>query len=375
MRLLLTLCFALVLAYGQAQISLPPSGGNQKSVVTQYMGAHAHVTVTYNSPDVTGPNGEDRTGHIWGKLVPYGLTDLGFGPRRPAPWRAGANENTIISLSHDMTVEGQALAAGDYGLHVIVEETGPWTVIFSHDASAWGSYYYNPAEDALRVEVEPKENPFTEWLTYEFTDRQTDACTLELQWENVSLPLRFSVPNNTELHLAHIRGELSNQQGFMWQNWVTAVNYCLSAGTNLEEALEWADVAINRPFVGQRNFSTISTKAQVLMALERFDEADTVLEEAIAHPTADPMQVHGVGRQLIAMGQAQRALGVFQANHERFDGAWPTEVGMARGLAAVGRYDQAAQHARIALRQAPDDLNRSNLQQMIETLEAGQDVN
>ena len=62
-------------------ISYPPSGDNQKSMVTQYMGL-VSVTIEYNSPNVTGPDGEDRTGKIWGNVVPYGMQNLGFGWRK-----------------------------------------------------------------------------------------------------------------------------------------------------------------------------------------------------------------------------------------------------------------------------------------------------
>src|SRR5688500_5710229 len=163
---------AFTLKLSSQVISLPPSGDNQKASITQHIGSLVKVTVNYSSPDVNR-----RTGKIWGTLIPYGLTDLGFGLREPAPWRAGANENTTITFSHDVMVEGKPLAAGKYGLHLIVEETGPWTWIFSKNNSAWGSYFYTAKEDALRVQVSPKENTFTEWLTYTFTDRQPDAAT------------------------------------------------------------------------------------------------------------------------------------------------------------------------------------------------------
>ena len=165
----------LIFAQSLAQtITLPPSGDNQKSVITQYVGALAHITITYRSPNVTSPAGEDRTGKIWGQLVPYGLNNLGFGTSTAAPWRAGANENTTITFSHDMQVEGEPIAAGTYGLHLIVEENEPWTMIFSKNATAWGSYFYDEKDDALRVAVQPQEAEFHEWLTYEFTDRQPD---------------------------------------------------------------------------------------------------------------------------------------------------------------------------------------------------------
>ena len=78
---------------------------------------------------------------------------------------------------------------------------------------------------------------------------------------------------------------------------------------------------------------------------------------------------------MIAQGDAEMALAVFEANHKRFEGAWPTEVGMARGLSATGNYEQAIKHAEIALGQAPDQLNKNSLAKMIESLKEGNDVN
>jgi hypothetical protein len=69
-------------------------------------------------PRRTRPSGaNDRRGQIWGKLVPYGMTDLGFHGGKLSPWRGGANENTVFAVSDPVTIEGQPLAAGQYGLH------------------------------------------------------------------------------------------------------------------------------------------------------------------------------------------------------------------------------------------------------------------
>ena len=98
------LLFAIALLFaargtGSAQtVTLPPSGDNQRGQVTQQIGM-VKVSVEYSSPDVHGPNGEDRRGKIWGALVPYGIYDLGFNNRK-GPWRAGANENTVFTVSH-----------------------------------------------------------------------------------------------------------------------------------------------------------------------------------------------------------------------------------------------------------------------------------
>ncbi|MEM9593030.1 MAG: DUF2911 domain-containing protein [Acidobacteriota bacterium] len=364
-------------AFPQAALTVPPGGDNQRSVVTQYMGFVA-VTVDYNSPDVTAPNGEDRTGKIWGQLVPYGLTNAGFGNGNPSPWRAGANENTTITLSHDVEVEGKALAAGTYGLHFIPGEDD-WTVIFSNNSTSWGSFFYDESEDALRVTVKAeKEVPFREWLTYDFLDRQLDSTVVAMHWEHLRVPFRVSVPDLVDRYVERMGDELRGSAGFLWQNWNAAAQMILARdpqGRHLDQALQWADAALAAPFVGQENFQTLVTKAQVLQRLERGAEALAIVDRAVEHPTANANQIHGLGRQLIGQGEGDRALAVFKKSYERFDGAWPTHVGMARGYSAVGEYAKAIEHAKKALAQAPNDLNRTSLQGMIETLEGGEDVN
>ncbi|MEM1204425.1 MAG: DUF2911 domain-containing protein [Acidobacteriota bacterium] len=364
-------------AFPQAALTVPPGGDNQRSVVTQYMGFVA-VTVDYNSPDVTAPNGEDRTGKIWGQLVPYGLTNAGFGNGNPSPWRAGANENTTITLSHDVEVEGKALAAGTYGLHFIPGEDD-WTVIFSNNSTSWGSFFYDESEDALRVTVKAeKEVPFREWLTYDFLDRQLDSTVVAMHWEHLRVPFRVSVPDLVDRYVERMGDELRGSAGFLWQNWNAAAQMILARdpqGRHLDQALQWADAALAAPFVGQENFQTLVTKAQVLQRLERGDEALAIVDRAVEHPTANANQIHGLGRQLIGQGEGDRALAVFRKSYVRFDGAWPTHVGMARGYSAVGEYAKAIEHAKKALAQAPNDLNRTSLQGMIETLEGGEDVN
>lgn len=44
-------------------ISLPPSGGNQKAEVSQWIGP-VRVTINYSSPKVHAPDGTDRKDHI-----------------------------------------------------------------------------------------------------------------------------------------------------------------------------------------------------------------------------------------------------------------------------------------------------------------------
>ncbi len=374
-RLLFVAALLFSAASLSAQLTLPPSGGNQKSAVTQYIGPLAHVSIVYNSPDVTAPNGDDRKGKIWGQLVPYGFVRQGFGLNNPSPWRAGANENTVIKFSHDVLIEGKPLAAGKYGFFVAPEKEGPWTLVFSKKHTAWGSYFYEEKDDALRVQVAPEDCEYAEYLTYDFPVRTNDHAVARMAWENKSISFKVEIPNQKELIVDNLRKQLEDSPGFSWTNVNAAANYCLQNDVNLEEALTWAEAAVSAPFIGNENFTTLSTKAGILQKLEKADDAKVVMEKAIKHPTATVFQIHQYGRQLIASGDKEQAMDVFEYNMERHGDVWPVRVGMMRGLSALGKYDEALKHAKIALERAPDKLNKDSLTAAVANLEKQQDVN
>ena len=373
-RTLIALATVLFSVSAGAQIlsSIPPNGDNQKASVTQYIGL-VRVTVDYNSPDVHAPNGDDRRGKIWGTLVPYGAPDDPFGTCTECPWRAGANENTVFTVAHDVKIEGQPLRAGSYGLHMI-PSADEWTVIFSKNHSSWGSYTYDAKEDALRVKVKPSKSEYNEWLTYEFIDRRPDKATVALKWEDLQVPFTVSVDNVTDMHLAAIRDELRSSKGFAWQNWVAAAQYALQA-KRPNDALEFADVAANRQFVGQENFQTLSLLATAQEAAGKTAEANATRERSINHRTAGPAELHQYARQLMAKGDKAGALRVWELNAKRHGDAWPVNVGLARGYSAAGRYKDALKHAKLALAQAPDETNKRSLTDAIAKLEAGKDMN
>ena len=384
-RAFLASCSAVLLALlaaprlaGQMN-SLPPAGDNQRAEVTQWMGPVA-VTVSYSSPDVHSPTGEDRSGHIWGELVPWGIAPNpfypGFGTAQNIPWRAGANENTTVRFSHDVEVEGKSLAAGTYGFHLVPGEE-EWEAIFSRNATSWGSFFYDPAEDVLRVPIEPEPAEYREWLTYDFVDRELDSTVLALHWERLRIPIRIAVPGIVDLYVRLIDDEMRNRQGSFWQNWYAAGEFLLGRDARPEKALEYARNATsdNR---GQKNFLSLSLLSRALRANGQPEEARAALREAIAHPIATTFDLHQAGRQLLADGDSATAMEVFQTNFDRFAGAWPTEVGMARGLSALGRHTEALEHARKALAQArerEDAVNVASLEAMIARLEAGQGAN
>jgi hypothetical protein len=356
-----------------AQISTPPSGDNQKASVTQHIGL-VKVTIDYSSPDVHLPNGDDRTGKIYGTdVVHYGMRDEQFGSCKECPWRAGANENTVFTVSHDVKVEGQTLPAGRYGLHMIA---GPeeWTVIFSKNSTSWGSYFYDPSEDALRVKVKPAKSEYHEFLTYEFDERKPDQAKVAMKWENLQVPFTIKVDNATDLYLTQIRNELRTNTGFNWQAWASAAQYATTA-KRPKEALELAQGAVSAPFIGQENFRTLSLLADAQAANNLAAESKATREKALNHASATAIDLHGYARQLLTRGQKEEAVRVWELNAKRFPNQWPVNVGLARGYSAIGKYKDALKYAKLALAQAPDDVNRKTLEEGIKKLEAGKDMN
>lgn len=359
-----------------AQLTLPPSGDNQRSMVTQFIGP-VSITIDYSSPDVHAPNGDDRTGHIWGELVPYGLANLSFGfsnEKNPSPWRGGANMNTTIEFSNDILVEGKKLAAGKYGLHFIPGEK-TWTVIFSSNSTSWGSFFYKPEEDVLRVTVTPSANTYHEWLTYEFTDRQPESCVAALMWENLQVPMRFKVENMVQVYVESIRRQLRSDIGFNYLSWVDGANYCVANNTDLEEALTWANYAIEEPFFGRKNFTSYSCKAGVLNALGRTAEADSVMHLAVNDPGAAIMDIHLYARGLQAQKKFAQALEIFQINYNKHPESPVTNLGLARGYSSTGDYKNALKYAKAGLKLNPDPDVKKTLEDGIKKLEEGKDFN
>lgn len=354
-------------------LTAPPNGNNQKSSVTQWIGL-VSVTITYHGPDVHGPNGEDRKGHIWGELVHYGLKDPdGFGTSLASPWRTGSNEITTVTVSHDVKINGKDLKAGTYGLFLLLDKEKPWTWIFSSNSTSWGSYYYTPKEDVLRVEATPEDCAYSEWLTFGFDDRQLESANAYLQWENKRISFRIDVPNTKQLYVDQMRAELTSYAGFNYLNWLRNARFCLANSINLEEALQWVDISMNTErFNGQRSFSAMQTKAEILTALHRDPEAETVMEEALTmNPNVN--ELHQYGRSLLVAGKNDKALEIFKLNRQRHkEDKFTTYVGLARAYAALGDKKEAIKNWEMALKNIPDDQkqNEPSFREELEKLKA-----
>lgn len=353
-------------AMAQIPLTVAPSGGNKKAVVGEQIGL-TKVTIHYDRPAVKG-----REGKIWGALVPVGYFDQQFGNTKQAPWRAGANENTTIEFSTDVKVNGQPLSAGKYGFFIAYDPKQS-TLIFSKNATSWGSYYYDPKEDALRVTVQPQAlDNSVEWLKYEFSNQKENSATVALSWEKLSIPFTVEV-DYVKDQIESFRKELRTEKGFIWESWQQAAAWCLQRNVNLEQALQWADSASGGSFGGDKEFQTHALKAQILDKMGRAEEASAIMTKAM--PLGTMNDIHQYGRQLLGLKKNKEALAVFTANFKKYPNQFTTLMGMVRGSSANGDFKNALKYAQQALPLAPDANNKTNVENMIRKLQEGKDVN
>lgn len=344
-----------------------PNGYTKKAKVSEQIGL-TMASITYHRPAVNG-----REGKIWGGVVHKGFIDQGFGNGKPAPWRSGSNENTVIEFDNDVKVEGQLLPKGKYGFFIAYDPLES-VIIFSKKSDAWGSFFYEEKDDVLRVKVKPLPiDNSVEHLKYEFANQTPNSATIYLSWEKLSIPFKIEV-DYLRQQLDALVTESQNPQGFTSQGLNAAANWCLQNNYGLEKALEWATLASGSKFPGDpTSFAALTTKATILDKLNRPDEAATVIKAAL--PLGNVGQLQQLGRQLLSAKKPQAALEVFQFNYTKNPNHFAAMVGMARGLSGTGDYAKALEFANKALPLAPNDANKQAVEGMIAKLKEGKDIN
>jgi tetratricopeptide (TPR) repeat protein len=365
--LLTAVLFTLPLFAQLPYNSAVPNGYTKKATVSEEVGL-TQVSIVYHRPAVNG-----REGKIWGQVVHKGFVDQGFGNHNPAPWRAGANENTIIEFDNDVKVEGQALPKGKYGFFIAYDPVES-VIIFSRKSDAWGSFFYDEKEDVLRVKVKPRQiEKSVEILKYEFSNQTPNSAIVTLSWEKLSIPFKVEVDYLKQQFEAFVT-ESQNPQGFTSQGLNIAANWCLQNNYQLEKALDWAALASGSNFPGDpTSFPALSTKVLILDKLGKSDEAATGIKTAL--PLGSVGQLQQFGRQLLIAKKPKLALEVFQFNYDKNPNQFITLSGMARGLSANGEYAKALEFANKALPLAPNDPNKQAVQAMIDKLTVNKDIN
>jgi hypothetical protein len=321
---------------------------SQHAQITQRVGI-TDITINYHRPLANGRQ-------IWGKVVPYGQV-----------WRAGANENTTITFTDPVTIEGQSLDKGTYGLHMIPGEN-QWTVIFSKTSAAWGSFSYKQEEDALRVTVKPQAAELHDALAYDFDDLKPDSAVVTLRWEKVAVPFKVEVKVN-DIVEASIHRQIRGLNQYYWEGWDDAAGYLLANKINLDEALKDEDLSIQ----AEERFDNLLNKSRILETMGRKDAATEFRNKALEKGNA--LQLYFYGRQLQREKKQEEAFAVYRSNAKKFPDYWTSHLGLARVYSGQGDFDNAVKEVQTALTGVPDDANKSNLQNYVKRLQSKDDIN
>jgi tetratricopeptide (TPR) repeat protein len=320
---------------------------SQHSKLTQRIGI-TDITISYHRPLVN-----DRP--VWGKLVPYDQV-----------WRAGANENTTITFSDPVTIEGKPLDRGTYALFMI-PTNDQWTVIFSKNSTSWGAFTYKESEDALRVQVKPRPSDMHNALTYDFDDVKPDSTVVTMQWEKVAVPFKVGVDVHSVVQ-ASMKNQLRGFAQYTWEGWDEGANYLLTEKVGLDDALSYANKSIET----EDRYDNEMTKAQVLTALNRKDDASAAEKKALA--LANPLQIHFYARQLQGQKRSDEAFAIFRENAKKHPDMWFTHTGLARIYSSEGKFDDATKEMKMALAGAPE-AQKTYVDSLVKRLEAKQDIN
>ena len=160
-------------ASSKAQETVKPRPSPTAIVTMKY--EDTYVKVTYCQPHKRGRE-------VFGELVPYGKV-----------WRTGANEATEITVTKDILIQQDTLAAGTYSIFTIPRKER-WVVIFNSELGQWGSYNYRKKSDVLRVEVPTEAVKDATWEPFTISFAQANnKADLQMMWDQtmIAVPLRF----------------------------------------------------------------------------------------------------------------------------------------------------------------------------------------
>lgn len=366
-KILTSVAIMLVAFVATAQMDIPPNGFNPKANITEEVGITS-INITYCRPGVKG-----REGKIWGNVVAYGFASFNFNDNNmTSPWRAGANEATVISFEHDVKVNGKDIKAGSYAFFVAMG-TDSAQLIFSKQAGAWGSFYYKEKDDVLRVTVKPVAlEKSVEWLKYEFTEHQQKSCVIAMQWEKISVPFKIDV-DVEKIVLARIKEEAIGVKGFVSANWLQASMYCFENNINMEEAIGWARRSITGQPFGQSGFDAYNNLANGYTKMNRIAQADSVMNEGLT--IASINQYSSYNRMLIKSKRFDRALEIMLKAKTKFGDVYAVNNALSYAWSAKGDYKKALEYANKALEQAPAPYLKNNINNNIKKLKEGKDIN
>ena len=201
---------------------LPRPQLSPKAKLVQTVGL-TEVIIEYSRPAV-------RDRNIFGDLVPYDVL-----------WRTGANRNSLITFSDDVTVSGQPLSKGTYALYTIPKKDA-WVVYFYNETNNWGTPS-NWDEDqvslALRAKVQTVD--YIESFSISLENISLDSADLKLAWEQAAIQIPMTFPTN-ETMTSHITK--MNPDSASANDLYTAAVYYLNNDKDLQKAKTWITKAV-----------------------------------------------------------------------------------------------------------------------------------
>ena len=234
--------FAIIIANFtiEAQVKTPQS--SPKSTIMQAVGL-TDVEINYSRPSARGRA-------VFGNLIPFGKV-----------WRTGANENTTVSFSDDVIIDGKTLKKGKYSLYTI-PKIESWEIIFYKTTDNWG----NPEEwkeenVALRATVKPETlNKSVETFTIGISGLDNNFAFLEIYWENSYAALKFEVPTQQKA-TANIEKALAGPAA---ADYFSAAQFLFQSNGDIAKALVYVNKALDmtkdKPFWYSRLKSLIQAK-------------------------------------------------------------------------------------------------------------------
>ncbi len=331
LAVLISAAWPVRLSAQYSQLDLPRE--SQHATVMQRIGT-TDITIDYSRPSVKG-----RT--VWGDIVPYDQI-----------WRAGANENTILTTTNDITIEGTKLPAGSYGLHMIPTKS-TWTIILSKDHQAWGSFFYKQEKDAMRATVSPRSCAMTEQVTYDFADVRPDGATLVMRWEKLEVPIQIDV----DVHgivLAGIPDQLRGLGAFGWETWYEAAHYAHAEKMAPEQSMKWVDASIARG----ANFENQTLKAKLLEEGGKTAEATELRKKMIEGATNAQLNMYAY--TLMNEGKTAEAVKMFELNAKRHADDPNTHDSLGEGYMMAGNKDAAIRSFKKSLSMNPPEGVKAN---------------
>ena len=340
----------------QSQAPWLPREPSPAASVSQTVGISA-ITVNYSRPSIRGRE-------VWGNLVPYGWDKNGSAIGLESPWRAGANENTVLRLSHDAKVEGVSVPAGSYGLFFVINQDNTGEVILSKEYKSWGAFRYDPKQDQMRAKINVRDVPLsTEKLNYSFDSVGRTMAELDLNWAKKQFPVKIEFAVD-EIVMENAKDVLTGQPGFFYQNLNAAANYALAHDIDTAQAMKW----VNRSITPDPNYTGLAIKAGLVKKAGDSVAAAKILKDAL--PLASDAQLNAYGYQLLAANKFSEAIDALKLNTQRHPDNANTWDSLGEAYALAGDKKNAIANFKKALSMNPAPPVKANSEKYLKQLGA-----